>query len=313
MHKSNKKGLIGYISLPDGDKAIQTMTALFVNFTYKNPENWEDLKTMTNIFYEDYRCKAKELHAKDASVKLIEGKVKVTTEYEHYTNRMDKPKAQDLRTESETSIDYTEMQLKTSGLRIPIEKRSINYLGLSLTRDKDNKLIQQLWLLGDDLQNKSILRGKEYANFNMLDEVDYAPHGHENSFGLMYVNLKKLGKANTKAGELANVLLDKEKNPKHKAVTQIYNTLQESFDKFREDKEVKNVINAWVEQEYEVMQRGMKLGRLEGKREGIAEALRKSIAVMLKYNLPVEGIAKELDVTTETVEAVRSNMEHEEK
>ncbi|MCL1995429.1 MAG: hypothetical protein FWG63_04400 [Defluviitaleaceae bacterium] len=57
------------------------------------------------------------------------------------------------------------------------------------------------------------------------------------------------------------------------------------------------------------VQKGME----RGIQQGIAEAQRKSIAVMLKYNLPVEGIAKELGVNTETVEAVRSNMQHEQE
>ncbi|MCL1996012.1 MAG: hypothetical protein FWG63_07400 [Defluviitaleaceae bacterium] len=67
------------------------------------------------------------------------------------------------------------------------------------------------------------------------------------------------------------------------------------------------------------IQKGMERGREEGiqqgmergMQQGIAEAQRKSIAVMLKYNLPVEGIAKELGVNTEIVEEVRSNMNSE--
>ena len=59
----------------------------------------------------------------------------------------------------------------------------------------------------------------------------------------LYVNLKRLARADTQAGELANVLIGNVKTPTDPEVKLILKNLKESFEVFREDKKVRDQMN----------------------------------------------------------------------
>ena len=118
----NQTGILGYIDLPTGPKAIKPMNDMFIRYTFENKENWEILKLIANIFYEDYKIKVK-----DTTVELISGNIKVKTQFEYFKDAS-KIKSQDLEIESEDKVDFIEIQIKTS-LKVPVEQRSMDYLG----------------------------------------------------------------------------------------------------------------------------------------------------------------------------------------
>ena len=305
--KNKEMGIIGYIELPKGvRKPISPMNNHFLNYTFNDPKNWPALQTMANIIYSDYIDKNPK-----TAVTTIEGDISVKTQLVHFQLKAsDTPRTQDLEIESITKIDYIEIQIETKTLLIPVEQRSMGYLGLSITRGNTDKPIQQVWLLADDLKNKSILNGKTYANFTMMDELDHRPHAHPAPFAVMYVNLKKMAKEQTKAGELANVLLGNVKEPKDKNVLKVFETLTGSFDKFKEEKEVKKMYSYFEEQLYiakeEAKEEAKQEGREEGRQEGMQKGVQKGIKGMLKLNMSLKDIAEVFGVTEAFVEELRS-------
>ena len=224
--------VLGYIELETGAKAVSPLNDIFLNFTFGQEAYWETLREIVNIFYKDYIRSHQ-----DTNVTLIEGKVVVKTEFPQYRSlKSTKPKKQDIKIESEEKIDYIDFQNDTHPA-LPIEVRSIEYFGFSLTRGKEKKAAH-LWLLNGAVAK--LLQGNIYSNYILMDEKTY--YQHPNATNILYVDLKRLAKTDCQAGELAGVLIGTIKTPKDSKVNLILQSLRESFDTFRIDTEVRHIM-----------------------------------------------------------------------
>ena len=83
---------LGFIDLESGRKPIYALHDFFLNYTFDKQENWEDLRLIVNIFLEAYIGQNPNTVAR-----LIEDEIIVTTQFEHYMNRLDMPKKQDFK------------------------------------------------------------------------------------------------------------------------------------------------------------------------------------------------------------------------
>lgn len=227
-----RENILGYISLDTGKKAITPLNDVFLNYTFLRQEYWETLREMTNIFYKAYIKKHK-----DTNITPIKGEINVITQYPYYRNAdSSTPKRQDMRIDSENKVDYIEFQNKTHP-DLPIEVQSIEYLGFSLTRG-ENKYASNLWLLNGAITN--LLQGNIFSNYILMDEADHRTH--PNTSNVLYVDLKRLSQTNSQAGELAGILIGKVEAPKDAKIDQILQTLKNSFNVFKVDTEVRNIM-----------------------------------------------------------------------
>jgi len=233
--KKKSENILGFIELETGAKAITPLNDVFLNYTFGQETYWETLRNMTNIFYNAYI----ETH-KETTITPIEGKIVVKTQFPHFRDfNASIPKKQDMEIDSADKIDYIEFQ-NDMHPKIPIEVQSVEYYAFSLTRGKD-KRATGLWLLNGTVTN--LLQGKIYSNYILMDEVDYRPHPSPNNSSILYVDLKQLASCtNTQAGELAGVLTGKVKEPKDPEVRLILQNLKHSFNVFKDDTEVRNIM-----------------------------------------------------------------------
>ena len=237
MYKDSKnndsKNIIGYVPLRNGLKEVTTLDNYFLTYTFAQKMYWKTLRDMTNIFYNAYIE-----HYKDTSITPIEGEIIVKTEVTHYENvETATPKRQDMRIGSDKKIDYVEFQRRPHP-NLPIDERSVQYFGFSLTSGCD-KHTSHLWLLDGEVGK--LLQKDTFANYILMTEIDHHPHPNTNN--ILYVNLKRLARADTPAGELANVLIGKVKTPTYPEVRLILKNLKNSFEVFREDNKVRDYMN----------------------------------------------------------------------
>ena len=230
--QKNSENILGFIKLETGDKGISPLNDVFLSYTFQQEAYWETLRRMTNIFYEDYIANCSE-----TKIKPIEGEIVVKTQFPHFRNfSTSTPKEQDVQIESSVQIDYIEFQNDVYP-RIPIEMRSVEYFGFSLTRGKD-KQATNMWLLNGSVSK--LLDGNIYSNYILMDEVNHRPH--PSSSNLLYVDLKRLAQTRSQAGELAGVLVGKIAEPIDSDVKLIFKNLKHSFNTFKADTEVKNIM-----------------------------------------------------------------------
>jgi len=230
----NKKSenILGYIELETGLKPITPLNDVFLNYTFGQKIYWEILREMTNTFYKAY-IKTHQY----TNITLIEGEISVKTQFPHFRDfDSSKPKEQDIQIESEKKIDYIEFQ-NSMHPDIPIAVRSVEYLGFSLTRGCD-KQATSIWLLNGTITK--LLQGKIFSNYILMDEVDY--HPHPNTSNILYVDLKQLARTNNQAGELAGVLIGTLKTPQDPKVNLILQNLKHSFNTFKVNTEVRNIM-----------------------------------------------------------------------
>jgi len=145
------------------------------------------------------------------------------------------PKRQDMRIMSKNSVDYVEFQRQPYPT-IPIDRRSVQYFGFSLTSGYSEKRTSHLWLLDGAIGK--LLEEDTFSNYILMDEVKHRPHPNTNN--ILYVNLQRLSQANTQAGELAKVLVGTLETPTDPKVKSILKNLKRSFETFKEDKEVRD-------------------------------------------------------------------------
>jgi len=157
--KMSKKSenILGCIKLETGFKPITPLNDVFLNYTFERKVYWETLRMITNIFYGAYIKTYK-----DTGITLIEGEIDIRTQYPLY-RKVDSntPKQQDLKIDTENKVHYIEFQNKTNPT-IPIEVRSIEYLGFSLTRG-EKKQVSNVWLSATRFSLTNITSGKERA------------------------------------------------------------------------------------------------------------------------------------------------------
>ena len=220
-------------------KPIAVMNDIFINYTFENPENWEVLRLINNIFYNEYKI----IYPK-SSLRIIEGAIKVRTQYAHFKAPDKNPKRQDAEIESEDKKDYTEFQINPTA---EVAIRSVEYLGFSTSRGA-NKPSTHLWLLGGDIT--SLMHSEDIVHYKMIEERINKYHPSESS--IVYVNLKKVSSENTKAGELARVLLGLSKEVKDEEVKFIFKNLSKSFNNFKKDKGERDVLTIMEQRELEI-------------------------------------------------------------
>jgi len=262
--ENKSDNILGYIQLETGEKAITMLNDIFLNYTFGQEIYWEALRTMANIFYnsyiEDYQ---------ETSIIPIEGQITIKTQFPHYRDfESSIPKEQDFQVDSETAIHYIDIQ-NDMYPQIPIEVRSIDYFGFSLTRGKGKKHATNMWLLNGTVPK--LLKGKIFANYTLMDEADGC--SHPNVSNLLYVDLKKLAKTNTQAGELAGVLIGTVTEPADPEVSFILQNLKQSFNDFKMNTEVRNIMTR--AEYFEAV------GRADGIAKGEAKGEARSKAVLL--------------------------------
>ena len=96
-----------------------------------------------------------------------------------------------MRIESINKVDFMDFQNDPHSSDPPVPRRSTKYLGFALSRGED-KQQSSMWLLNGTIS--SLLNGKVFSNYVLLDEKDY--HRHPNKANILYVDLKKLAKVN---------------------------------------------------------------------------------------------------------------------
>jgi len=222
---------LGYIELENGAKPIYPMNDIFLNYTFDNPANWENLRTTVNLIIE-----ANKNNNPTTTLKPIEGNIKVSTQFKHLLTTQNKTRDQDIKiTASQDDATYIEFQNRAKP-QIPIEIRAVEYFGLGIGHSK-GKLANQIWLLAEDVD--VVLHGKTFARYILKDEV--TGKEHPATSGILYVSLTKLSKENTPAGETASFLLGKLSDPTDKTVKRVSEAFKNSFEAFKAEKELSNL------------------------------------------------------------------------
>ena len=247
----NKTTNLGYIQLETGSKLITPINDVFTNYTFQKEEYWECLREIANIFYNAYI----EIYG-STQIRPIKGAILVETQFPYFKEPSSTtPNAPDLRIENDEKINFLDMQNKTHP-NPRISERSTKYFGFSLIRG-DNKQTVFMWLINGAVSE--LLNGKIFSNYVLMDEQDQ--HRHPNGSNILYVDLKKLAKLDSQVGELAGVLTGVVKNPKDVVVQGILHSLRQSFDKFKNDTEVKNIMT----RDEQIRREGRSEGKIEGK------------------------------------------------
>ena len=252
---------LGYVQLPNGAMPIHPMHDILLNYTFENPDHWDDLKQAVNLIINSYRQYAQDEYQLETKLQPIEGRITVRTQYQYFLkNDAKTTRNQDIEiTEDTGSLKYVEFQNRADA---NIGIRSTEYFGLSIGHSK-GKPVEQIWLLAEDVP---LLDDNTFSRHILKDEA--TSKAHPNNSGILYVSLTKLSHESTPAGELASFLLGKLKVPTDSTVKKIAEMISTSFTMFKEDKEVTEMLSlkqrGWQEGLYEGRQEGLYEGRQEG-------------------------------------------------
>ena len=282
--------LLGYIELDTGPKLITPTNDIFLNWTFNKEEYWEELRMIANILYSAYI----ELYG-DTKITLIEDEIAITTQFPFYKDvSSSEPNKLDMRIESIKKVDFFDFQ-NNMRPEIPISIRSTKYLGFLLSRGED-KQQASAWLLNGTIPE--LLHGKTFANYILMDEQDHHPHPIDAN--ILYVDLKKLAKESSQAGELARVLTAVENDPKDEDVKKILHSLKQSFNEFKNCTEVKNIMT----RAEALRSEGRVEGLAEGEAKGLAEKARKAAFKMLRKGYQNHEIADILEMPISWVDSL---------
>jgi hypothetical protein len=248
---------LGYVELADGDLAIFPMNDIFMNFAFQNIYNWEALRKALNILITRFQKEKP-----DTLLTTIDGKIDVKTRFKQLIGKDTKiSREQDIKvTEIKKGIYFIEFQ-NSAYSDPPIPDRSVVYFGLGISHAK-GETANQIWLLAETVP--SVMHGKTFTRYILKDEV--TGNNHPECSGIMFADLEKLSEENSQAGELAAFFLGKNLNPQDEDVKIIAAALKESFQNFKDDKDVIEVMT--LAERYE--NNGVVRGRAEGRAEGVA-------------------------------------------
>jgi len=249
---------LGFVELDSGSMEIFALDDLFLNFTFEKEENWEEFRLMMNILLEEYT----KLNPTTVAT-LIEGAIRIKTQYKFYINAKKKNKTRNQDFESDeletNRLKYVEFQNKATS-KPPIPDRAFEYFVLSIGKNP-GKAVTQIWLLASDAE--SVLQEETFMNYILKDEA--TNKAFPNSSSIMFISLTKLSQQNNLAGELALFLLGKLTAPPSEEIKRIVNTFNTSFEAFKDDKEVKNTMT--------IAEKWKNEGWVDGKEEGLAEGI----------------------------------------
>ena len=288
--KENKIQPLGYIELETGSKAITPMNDFFLNYMFKNSANNESLKSIINIFSEEYQnINKNENH--NHKMPYIEGEIEVQTQYQNIiTDKI--LRTQDIKITETTTNNKTFIEFQnTANPRIPIENKSMEYFGLGIGHNK-GEAASQIWLLSEP--PKKLLQNKPFANYIMKNE-DNNPHLNQAS--ITYISLQDISEHNSKAGQLASFLLSKNAEITSDEVKLIANNFNKTFSILKDDKEAQTMMTYKERITLEAEYRGEIRGKIEGKIEDLKEAIHNQdpqrIIDRLKNNLINLGVEEE--------------------
>ena len=298
MAKNNRKPL-GVIELEDGDKEIFPMADLFLTYTFENQSNWKLLQSICNILLDSCRKLKPSI-----DIELIGDDVKIITQYKRLVSaNTKKAKQQDIKiieqkdskiADSIKSADdvqttYVEFQNEVN-IKPPIEIRAVEYFGLSLGNSKGNRA-NQVWVLAKDLD--SVLHGEIFTYYVLKDVVTGA--SYPNKSGIMFISLQKLSQdRRSSAGELAAFLIGENVMPKNKDVKDIVDGFKSSFETFREQQEVIDMLTLTQRARYEGEVIGEARGELKAKVE----------LYYMELNLNISEIAIKLNISEDEVKQI---------
>jgi hypothetical protein len=139
-------------------------------------------------------------------------------------------------------------------------------LGISHSR---GKLANQLWLLAEDVP--PLLHGETFSRYILKDEK--TNRDHPSSSGILYISLSKLAQEESPAGELASFLLGRTPEAKNETenetVKKITEAFNRSFNTFKSDKEVFDMLTLAERYKHEGFVEGIEIGELRGEERGI--------------------------------------------
>ena len=280
---------LGYIQLETGLKAVTAMNDIFLNYQFEKKENWENLRSIINIFLGSYMEKFPGTVAR-----LITGDIEVETQFKILLDPSAKQKSQDIKVSGQDVV-YVEFQSKTHS-DPPIEIRSQEYLGLGIGHGRGRKA-NQIWLLGEDAER--IFHGSRYSAYVLKDEATNI--NFPGTSYMMFVCLPRVAGEESPAGELASFLLGRADtaeeitDPEARRVAEGFLT---SFRVFCEDKEARHVMT--VEERF--TRKGIAEGIAEGEARGIEAKAIETAFEMFKDGFDYERIAKYVKMPVTWVE-----------
>jgi hypothetical protein len=258
------------ISSPGGAKAIFPMNDIFLNFAFEAEENWGLLQDYVNDIITAYR----EVYPQ-TSLQPIEDEIKVRTQWKHLLDKNGQTNNQDIVIEETAKDTYVEFQIRAYP-DIPLPTRAISYFGLGISRGKGREA-NQIWLLaehipellGDSTFKRYILKAEDGDNI------------HPGTSGILYVSLQKLAQCKTKAGSAARVMLGKSSAEDKEIAKPLYEGLQRIFEKFKEQKELANMMT--------FAERWHAEGRAEGMEKGMVTGVQKLMELIKSGMSPDEA------------------------
>ena len=256
-----KRRPLGYVEIPGGKVAIFPTNHIFLTYTFDKQEYWEALRLIVNVFVAEYKKRAPA-----SQLKLLTGKIKVETEYKHlFSEDIRRTKEQDIRMFNENlDVTYVEYQNEVPSYRV-VEERSTDYYAHGIIKSR-GKTANQVWILAETVE--SVSKGAGIKRYVLKDEI--GDDLHPNVSGIMYVDLKKLTRKNSPAGELASFLLGHRREPKHSIVRKIVRMIKKGFKQFQKDKEVSKMLTARQKAIEEGEARGEARGKVIGEARGKA-------------------------------------------
>ena len=255
----DNSGVLGFIELPSGRKSISPMNDIFLNYMFKDEKNWEVLRTLVNILIAEYKE-----FSSSTRISEISGPVTVETQYLYYINPEGKTKRQDIKM---ISKDTTFIEFQNNAYPDPpIKVRALEYFGLGIGYN-GGQISNQLWIMAED--NEELMFGNAFSDFVLIDEFTGKPY--PSLSGIMFSSLKKLSEKVGEVGDLARFLLGKQKESVSENVSGIINSFNNSFEKFKAEKEVLEVMTYAEQVRLEGILEGEQKGRLEGLLEGKME------------------------------------------
>ena len=272
------KNILGYIELDTGKKPITPMNDVFIAFTFHNEDNWSVAKDTTNIMFAAYSEQSEE-----EPLELLTGEVDVQTQFPNFRNHSSTtPNRNDVRIEDDKQVVSLEAQ-NDPYPTIPISKRSLEYLSFALTRGEHKKQTF-LWLINGSV--KELLDGQTFSYQVRMDRDTHRINQLDG--GILYIDLPKLAKQNTQAGELARVLIGTPEEPTDELVRAIQLKLKDSFSKFKNDTEVHGIMSRDEMKKY----------------EGIVQTARN----FLKMGLTIQQIIEGTGLGADEVERLKDEM-----
>jgi len=264
---------------------IFALDDLFLNFTFENEENWEEFRLMMNILLEEYI----KLNPTTVAT-LIEGAIRIKTQYKFYINAKKKNKTRNQDFESDepemNRLKYVEFQNKATS-KPPIPDRAFEYFVLSIGKNP-GKAVTQIWLLASDAE--SVLQEETFMNYILKDEA--TNKAFPNSSSIMFISLTKLSQQKNLAGELALFLLGKLTAPQSEEVKRIAKTFNTSFELFKDDKEVKNTMTIAEKWRNEAWVDGVEVGMERGADKGVNAGANRIVELIKSGLSPDEALHK---------------------